>query len=376
MCNLAAPPSTPAPSFAREAPPLVAMPAALLAAARALGAGEATAAARMLDDVPADPRGDVAARLAGYFAAALRARAGAATLDDGNLYGGAVGPEAMLAAFRVLTERTPLVAFGHGTVAAAVASLARGGEALHVVDLGAGHGAQWDGLLRALAGGAARPALRLTAVDLPAPGDDPAAALRCTGERLAALAARHDVALEFEARPEPIESMAPPALREGETLVVNAALALHHLPDGARDRTLAAIAAWRPARLFLVEPDADHDELPFEARFAEAWRHYGLVFEALDATLDRGLPARAVIEGAFFGREIANVVGCEGDRRFERHERIARWRDRVTRAGFTPVSLDAFAPAVERPFRARPVDGATVLCLGARPLVAASAWRL
>lgn len=360
--------------FARDAGP--AMPSGLREAAAAISSGDAAAARRALDGLALDRSGDVTARLTGYFAAALRARAGDARPDEGNLYGGAAGPEAMLDAFRALTERTPLVSFGHRTVTAAVADIAREVEALHIVDLGVGHGTQWDDLITRIGQWPRRPSLRITGVDLPAPGDDPAAALRRTGRRLEALAERHGVALRFEAVADSIESVTASRAPRGEALIVNAALSLHHLPDGARLRVLSSVASWRPARLFLIEPDADHNAVGFEARFAEAWRHYGLVFSALEATLDRSLPARAVIEGAFFGREIANVVGAEGEARFERHERIGRWRARLSDAGFVGEPLHGYAPGVERPFGAHAVEGATALCLGARPLVAASAWRV
>lgn len=351
------------------------MPSRLRDAAAAMSAGDFVGVRRALDGLSHDRSGDVAARLASYFAAALRARAGDARPDDGNLYGGAAGPEAMLDAFRALTERTPLVSFGHRTVNAAIAELALGADAIHIVDLGVGHGTQWDDLVARIGQRSKRSSLRITGVDLPAPGGDPAAVLRRTGERLESLAARCGVPLRFEAVADSIESVTATCAPRGEVLVVNAALSLHHIPGDARDRALANIASWSPARLFLIEPDADHDGLAFGARFAEAWRHYGLVFSALEATLARSLQARSVIEGAFFGREIANVVGAEGDARFERHERVERWRARLSDAGFVGEPLHGYAPGVERPFGARAVDGATALCLGARPLVAVSAWR-
>lgn len=361
-----------------ERPP---MPVALAESISLLASAQVRAAMQALEALSVDRDGDVCARLSGYFAAALRARAGITRGDDGNLYGGAAGPAVMLDAFRVLTEETPLVSFGHRTVSAAIDELATRVDSLHLVDLGIGLGAQWNDLFARLARHAHRPALRITGVDLPAPGEHPEAALRCTGERLASLAAQHGIAFSFEARAEPIEGIRSVSTRADEALVVNAALSLHHVPDegeagSARGATLARIASWRPARLFLVEPDAEHHALSFEARAIEAWRHYGLVFAALDATLDRSLGARSVIEGAFFGREIANVVGAEGAARFERHERIATWRSRLERAGFTASPITQFAPEIRGAFRARVVDDAAALCLGAHPLVAASAWRV
>jgi hypothetical protein len=173
--------------------------------------------------------------------------------------------------------------------------------------------------------------------------------------------------------------------------VVNAALALHHVPAGsdlpgaeagARDGVLRAIAALAPTLLTLTEPDAGHTELDFAARAAEAWRHYGLVFGALDGLCARTLPARATLEAAFFGREVMNVVGAEGPARCERHDRIEGWEARLRRAGFVPArgahAGDGAIPdgvAGARLGTAR-VAGGTALTVAGEPLLAATAWRL
>lgn len=64
----------------------------------------------------------------------------------------------------------------------------------------------------------------------------------------------------------------------------------------------------RPLILTLVEPDSEHNALPLLQRLPEAFHHYLIVFEALDTLLANSPRARTVLESAFFGREIINIL--------------------------------------------------------------------
>lgn len=366
--------------------------AAVLEAGSAASRGDVDRARELLDrlQVEASPEGTAVERVSAVFARALRARVLGEDLDAGNLYDARPGAGDMLAAFHVLVRSTPLVTFGHENATTAIAAAVEGEDAVHILDLGMGGGTQWPLLFRALAarpGGA--PRVRLTGVDLPAPEGEPDARLREAMDRLAGAAAEAGVPFEGRVVATQLERMDYGALelREGEALVVNAALALHHVPDGYvdptahRDRVLRAVCGLNPRLVTLVEPDLEHNALGFLPRLRESLGHYATVFAALDTLLPRDLPERATIEREFFGREVLNVLAASGTERVERHERRQSWRRRMLRAGFEPAegAFDTAATAGHTPipanFDIREEPGMRVLHWSGLPLMAVSAWR-
>ncbi|GAA0167955.1 hypothetical protein LIER_40465 [Lithospermum erythrorhizon] len=56
------------------------------------------------------------------------------------------------------------------------------------------------------------------------------------------------------------------------------------------------------------------------------------MFDALDATIPREHPLRLYFEEEFYGREVVNVMSCEGAERVERPETYKGWQTRNTRA--------------------------------------------
>jgi hypothetical protein len=210
--------------------------------------------------------------------------------------------------------------------------------------------------------------------------------------RLYARAAARNVEFEFAFIAAGMEDVTAGdlGLRDSETLAVNMALALHHTSTepsnptdagtSARDDVIARLHSLSPALVALVEPDSEHDRLPFRPRVDEALRHYGAVFRALDTLVPAANPARAALEEHFFGREIINVVGFEGAQRVERHHRHEAWGERFRNAGFTAVDLAPHTQTVARaagvapPSSVTPDDGMLVLAWEGTPLLSASAW--
>lgn len=332
------------------------------------------------------PVASAATRIDALFDRALEVRGSGE--GAGNLYGGAAGPEAMLAAFRLLIQETPLVRFGHLGANMVIDHATHDHAALHIIDLGIGHGLQWDDLLVRLAARSVRPRVRITGIDLPSPGVSPTEALERTGARLAGLAASLGIAFSFEAIASAVETVERPLTQPGETMIVNAALALHHVADGdavtdvalSRRVLLARLASWRPALLTLIEPDAAHNELPFAQRVIEARRHYGLVFDVFAHLFPHDPAERRTLEHAFFGNEILNVVASEGAARVERHDRIDTWCRKMSEAGFQALSLGALAAshatalALTGPFTVERRGPALALCFGGQSVIGVSAW--
>lgn len=359
-------------------------------AADAIARGDGRRVHDILLSVAEDAHGPDSGRLAATFVRALEARASGEEADPGNLYAGRAGPDVMLSAFRLLTERTPLIRCGHVVANTAIEEALSGAEEARLIDIGMGHGVQWRDLLARLAEHPSPPRLSLVGVDVPAPGPDPAAALQSTGNALCAEAERLGITLRFTALPGAIEDLdlRAYAARPGETLVINAALALHHVPDAdgvrdpahSRDEALVHVLAARPSLFTIVEPDAAHNAAALPARVAEAWRHYSMVFAILAESLPDDEASRIALEEGFFGREVLNVIGAEGPARVERHERIAAWCARLAGLGFEPRPLDALEPrirarlALSEPFSLRKVASALALTWHDAPLLGVSAW--
>ncbi|PPS12861.1 hypothetical protein GOBAR_AA07769 [Gossypium barbadense] len=88
----------------------------------------------------------------------------------------------------------------------------------------------------------------------------------------------------------------------------------------------------------------------------------------------------------YLGRQICNVVACEGMDRVERHEPLTQWRTRMETAGFSPVHLGSNAYkqasmllalfASGDGYRVEENNGCLMLGWHTRPLIATSAWRL
>jgi hypothetical protein len=335
--------------------------------------------------VPEYTAPSAAERIDALFERAIEARQ--TSLGSGNLYGGSAGPEAMLSAFRVLIQDTPLVRFGHVAANRVIEGAAMGCSAIHIVDLGIGHGLQWDDMLARFAARAVVPRVRITGVDLPSPGASPTEALDRTGARLSALAAELGVEFEFEAIASSVEELHCPVTLPGEKLIVNAALALHHVADGdaivdpqtSRDAILRRIASWRPMLVTLIEPDAAHNNLPFEQRVREARRHYRLVFDAFAYLFPHDPIERTTLEVDFFGNEIMNVCS-EGAARVERHDRIDTWCRKMTDAGFESISLGMLCRSqaqeleLRHPFTVETRGPAMALCFRGESVIGVSAW--
>ncbi|KAF2589875.1 hypothetical protein F2Q70_00042007 [Brassica cretica] len=79
----------------------------------------------------------------------------------------------------------------------------------------------------------------------------------------------------------------------------------------------------------------------FTTRFKEALFHYTAVFDMFGSTLSRENPERMHFEEVFYGREVMNVIACEGVDRVERPETYKQWQVRMMRAGFKQKPVEA-----------------------------------
>nr|AFC88481.1 DELLA protein [Rosa lucieae] len=289
-------------------------------------------------------------------------------------------------------ETCPYLKFAHFTANQAILEAFATATRVHVVDFGLKQGMQWPALMQALAlrpGGP--PVFRLTGVGPPQP--DNTDALQQVGWKLAQFADTMGVEFKFEFRGFVANSLAdlepsmldvrPP---EVEALAVNSVFELHCLlaRPGAIEKVMASIKAMNPKIVTMVEQEANHNGPVFLDRFNESLHYYSSLFDSLEGS--SGPSEDLVMSEVYLGRQICNVVACDGGDRVERHETLTQWRNRLARAGFEPVHLgsNVFKQAQTLlalyagggGYQVEENNGSLTLGWHTRPLIATSAWQL
>ncbi|NP_001315747.1 scarecrow-like protein 18 [Malus domestica] len=262
--------------------------------------------------------------------------------------------ETLHSCYLTLNQITPFIRFSHLTANQAILeSIDSSHLSIHILDFDIMHGVQWPPLMQALVERSYNsplhppPTLRITAT-----GRDLTLLLR-TGERLLRFAQSLGLAFQFHplvlnnaARPSDLISPSTLGLHQNEALAVNCVLYLHTLvTDDSRDLLLflQKIKSLNPKVFTVANKEANHNNPLFFNRFVEALDHYGAVFESLEATLPPNSRERLAVE-EWFGREVKDVVGVEGEKRKQRHERYETfWEVVLRRAGFENVALSPFA---------------------------------
>ncbi|XP_071713144.1 scarecrow-like protein 3 [Rutidosis leptorrhynchoides] len=104
---------------------------------------------------------------------------------------------------------------------------------------------------------------------------------------------------------------------------------------------LRMLRSMSPKLVLVVEQESDHNLARLVDRFVEGLHYYSAIFDSIDTANMVGEISgedRIRLED-MVGKEISNIVTCEGLERVERHEIIAKWAIRFSRARFKPVSL-------------------------------------
>ncbi|KAM0004919.1 putative transcription factor GRAS family [Helianthus debilis subsp. tardiflorus] len=195
-------------------------------------------------------------------------------------------------------------------------------------------------------------------------------------------------------------------IRPGEALAFVSILNLHVLladddhvdthfkVNGDKDPTnenkkisefLRMLRSMSPKLVLLIEQESDHNLTGLVDRFVEGLHYYSAVFDSIDTIFNIGEISgedRVRLED-IVGKEILNIVACEGLERVERHERIARWAVRFSRARFKPVNLwlgameeaqqviEGCGPVGYKVVTHRP---GLMICWHDRPIYSISAW--
>uniref|UniRef100_A0A1J3G6I7 Scarecrow-like protein 1 n=1 Tax=Noccaea caerulescens TaxID=107243 RepID=A0A1J3G6I7_NOCCA len=325
----------------------------LISCARALSEGKSEEALSMVNELRqiVSIQGDPSQRIAAYMVEGLAARMAA---SGKFLYRALKCKEPpsdeRLAAMQVLFEVCPCFKFGFLAANGAIIEAIRGEEEVHIIDFDINQGNQYMTLIQTVAEiSGKRPRLRLTGIDDPESVQRSIGGLRIIGLRLEQYAQDHGVSFKFKALPSKTSIVSPSTLgcKPGETLIVNFAFQLHHMPDESvttvnqRDELLHMVKSLNPKLVTVVEQDVNTNTSPFLSRFVEAYEYYSAVFESLDMTLPRESQERMNVERQCLARDIVNIVACEGEERIERYEVAGKWRARMMMAGFSPRPMSS-----------------------------------
>ncbi|CAH8282496.1 unnamed protein product, partial [Eruca vesicaria subsp. sativa] len=339
------------PAYVKEIPDLRTL---LLSCAQAVSVNDHRRAEGLLKLVRqhSSSYGDGTERLAHYFANSLEARlAGTGTQVYTALSSKKTSAADMLKAYQTYVSVCPFKKIGIVFANHSIQQMAKKimPNTIHIIDFGISYGFQWHSLIHRLhwrRGSSCK--LRVTGIDLPQRGFRPANGVIETGHRLAKYCKKLNVPFEYNAIAQKWETikLEDLKLQEGEFVAVNSLFRFRNLldetvaVDSPRDVVLRLIQKIRP-NIFIPSILSGSYNAPFfVTRFREVLYHFSSLFDMCDTNLTREDPMRVVFEKEFYGREIMNVVACEGTARVERPESYKQWQSRMVRAGFRQLPVE------------------------------------
>lgn len=299
----------------------------------------------------ASSSGEASQRLAIIFANGLEARlAGSGTELYAALGAKQLTPVEKLRVYQSYLLACPFKKYAICFSLQNILVLSQEASAIHVVDFGIHYGFQWPMFIQSLADRPnGPPKLRITGIERPQSGFRPAERLEETGRRLASYCNRFNVPFEYNAiatqkwETIKIEDL---AIRSGEFLAVNTQFRFDNLldetivSDSPRDSVLNLIRKMNPNIFVHSVVNGTHNAPFFVTRFREALFHYSAIFDVFENTLYKDHQTRMMFEQEYHGREVMNVIACEGTARVERPETFKQWNVRHIRAGFKPFPLN------------------------------------
>lgn len=300
----------------------------------------------------ATPYGDSCQRLAHHVANALEARlAGTGSTVSTNLIDAKVSASDVLKSYRLYVSAIPFKRMSFFLANKAIARLSEEAEKIHIIDFGVFLGLQWPCLIQGLSKRPnGPPKLRITGIDYPQQGFRPAERVQATGHRLAGYCQRFGVLFEYQGIADKWENIKPEDLKieEDEIVIVNCMFRSGTLLDetvvveanNPRDAFLSLVKKLNPTLFIHGVVNGTFNAPFFVTRFREALFHYSSVFDVFEETFPREAHERMLIESEIYGKEVFNVVACEGGERVQRPESYKQWQVRTMRAGLRQVKLD------------------------------------
>ncbi|XP_030464400.2 scarecrow-like protein 34 [Syzygium oleosum] len=328
----------------------------LILCAQAISTSDFRTANELLKQIRenSSPFGDASQRLAHYFANGLGARLVGNNIRTQDFYSTVVARTTsaadVLKYYHLHISTCPFKQFSMFFANFMIFKFAEKATTLHIIDFGIAFGFQWPILIQKLSSRSEGPCrLRITGIELPQAGLRPAERLEETGRRLKKYCERFDVPFEFNfiaSRNWESIKLADLKIQRHETVAVNCLDRFKNLLDetvednNPRDAVLELIREIKPDIFVHAVCNGSYNAPFFATRFREALFHFSTGYDMLDATIDRDNEDRLVMEREFHGREIMNVIACEGLERIERPETYRQWQVRHVRAGFKAPPLD------------------------------------
>ncbi|XP_010418318.1 PREDICTED: scarecrow-like protein 28 [Camelina sativa] len=243
-------------------------------------------------------------------------------------------------ALRFLNQVTPIPKFIHFTANEMLLRAFEGKERVHIIDFDIKQGLQWPSFFQSLASRTNPPHhVRITGIG------ESKLELNETGDRLHGFAEAMNLQFEFHPVVDRLEDVRLWMLhvKEGESVAVNCVMQMHKtLYDGTggaiRD-FLGLIRSTNPIALVLAEQEAEHNSEQLETRVCNSLKYYSAMFDAIHTNLATDSLIRVKIEEMLFGREIRNIVACEGSHRQERHVGFRHWRRMLEQLGFRSLGV-------------------------------------
>ncbi|XP_059660766.1 scarecrow-like protein 14 [Cornus florida] len=296
------------------------------------------------------PFGDGSQRLAHFFANGLEARlSGTGSQIYTALTSKRPSAAHMLKAYQLYISASPFKTIAILLANLKILEIAEKATKLHIIDFGILYGFQWPILIQRLSTRPnGPPKLRITGIEFPQPGFRPAELVEETGRRLGKYCERFKVPFEYNAIAKKWETIQIEDFKidSDEVLAVTALFKFKNLfdetvtVDSPRDAVLKLIRTINPNIFVHAVVNGSYSAPFYVTRFREALYHYSALYDMFDTNIPREDPERLMFEKEFFGREIMNVVACEGFERVERPETYKQWQVRNLRAGFRQLPLN------------------------------------
>ncbi|KAL0736826.1 hypothetical protein Bca4012_013036 [Brassica carinata] len=243
-------------------------------------------------------------------------------------------------AWRFLNQVTPIPKFIHYTANEMLLRSFEGKERIHIIDLDIKQGLQWPSFFQSLASRPNPPRhVRITGVG------ESKHELNETGDRLHGFAEALSLQFEFHPVVDRLEDVRLWMLhvKEGETVAVNCVMQMHKtLYDGTGDAFrdfVGLVRSTNPVAVVIAEQEAEHNSAQLETRVYNSLKYYSAVFDVMHKHLGADSLMRVKIEEMLFGREIRNIVACEGSHRQERHMEFRHWRRMMEQLGFRSLGV-------------------------------------
>ncbi|XP_047315232.1 scarecrow-like protein 11 [Impatiens glandulifera] len=300
------------------------------------------------------PYGNGTQRMAHFFANALEARlAGTGTTSYAAFIRKRISAADVLRGYQLYVTASPFNKASNSYANKSIMKLVGNADSLHIIDFGILYGFQWPCLIQNLSfrpGGP--PKIHITGIDFPQPGLRPAERIEETGRRLATYCKRFKVPFKFTSIAKKWDEIEAGDLlhvkkKPGELLIVNSMNRLRNLLDetvildSPRDALLKVIRKLNPDLFIHGEMIGMYSAPFFVTRFREAIFHFSSWFDMFDTVVvGRENRGRMLFEEEIMGRDIMNVVACEGFERIERPETYKQWQVRIHRAGFRQQDLN------------------------------------